>query len=130
MERKYVIAHDVGTSGVKAVLLDAKGNVLASAEENYGFTYPNPGWVEQNPEDYWNAIVVSTKSVVKASRVAASEILGIVFTTQAMGIIPIDKNANVLYNNISWVDGRAEKQAEKLMNRFLGRKARSRISRV
>jgi len=123
MEGKYVIAHDVGTSGVKAVLLDKSGYILSSSEENYGFTYPNPGWVEQDPEDYWKAIVESTKSVVKNSGVKSPEIIGIVFTTQAMGIIPIDKSGNNLYNNISWVDGRAERQAEKLMKRFLGRRA-------
>ncbi|MCG8309526.1 MAG: FGGY-family carbohydrate kinase [Cytophagales bacterium] len=123
MRRKYVIAHDVGTSGVKAVLLDTGGNILASSEENYRFSYPNPGWVEQDPEDYWKAIVQSTKTIVSISKIPASELIGIVFTTQAMGIIPIDKENNILNHNISWVDGRAEKQAEKLMNRFLGRKA-------
>lgn len=123
MNKKYVIAHDVGTSGVKAVLIDVGGNVIASAEENYGFTYPNPGWVEQDPTDYWRAIVETTKNVVNSTKIGAAEIIGIVFTTQAMGIIPMDNSDNILYNNISWVDGRAEKQAEKLMNRFLGRKA-------
>ncbi|MCK5210331.1 MAG: FGGY-family carbohydrate kinase [Cyclobacteriaceae bacterium] len=122
MERKYVIAHDVGTSSNKAGLIDIEGNIVVSSEEEYGFTYPNPGWVEQNPEDYWKAIVASTKSIIKASDIKTSEIIGIVFTTQAMGIIPIDKQNNILYNNITWVDGRAEKQAKKLMIRFLGRK--------
>ncbi|MCK5701921.1 MAG: hypothetical protein KAI29_12240, partial [Cyclobacteriaceae bacterium] len=122
MERKYVIAHDVGTSSDKAVLIDTKGNIIASSEKEYGFSYPNPGWVEQNPEDYWQAIVESTKSIITTSKIKSSEIIGIVYTTQAMGIIPIDKDDNILYNNITWVDGRAEKQAEKLMNRFLGRK--------
>lgn len=122
MERKYVIAHDVGTSSDKAVLIDTKGNIIASSEKEYGFSYPNPGWVEQNPEDYWQAIVESTKSIITTSKVKSTEIIGIVYTTQAMGIIPIDKDDNILYNNITWVDGRAEKQAEKLMNRFLGRK--------
>ena len=122
MERKYVIAHDVGTSGDKAVLIDTKGTIIASSEKEYGFSYPNPGWVEQDPEDYWQAIVESTKSIIATSKVKSAEIIGIVYTTQAMGIIPIDKDDNILYNNITWVDGRAEKQAEKLMNRFLGRK--------
>lgn len=120
--RRYVIAHDVGTSSVKAVLIDIEGKIISSSEEEYDFAYPNPGWVEQDPEDYWKAIVASTKSVLKSSNVSSSEIIGIVFTTQAMGIIPIDKENNILYNNITWVDGRAEKQAEKLMRRFLGRK--------
>ncbi|MCK5701153.1 MAG: hypothetical protein KAI29_08375, partial [Cyclobacteriaceae bacterium] len=122
MERKFVIAHDVGTSSNKAVLIDTEGNIITSSEVEYGFEYPNPGWVEQNPEDYWKAIVASTKSIINTSRVKSSEIIGIVFTTQAMGIIPIDKQNNILHNNITWVDGRAEKQAKKLMIRFLGRK--------
>ncbi len=122
MERKYVIAHDVGTSSVKAALIDIEGNIIASSEKEYGFTYPNPGWVEQNPEDYWKAIVESTKSIINFSKVKSAEIIGMVFTTQAMGIIPIDNQNNILYNNITWVDGRSEKQAKKLMRRFLGRK--------
>jgi len=122
MERKFVIAHDVGTSSVKAVLIDITGDIIASSEEEYGFTYPNPGWVEQDPEDYWKAIVATTKSVLKSSNKTSQEIIGMVFTTQAMGIVPIDKDNNILCNNITWVDGRAEKQAEKLMRRFLGRK--------
>lgn len=122
MIKKYVIAHDVGTSSNKAVLLDVEGNVMASSEKEYPFTYPNPGWVEQNPDDYWQAIVASTKSIIETSGITSAEIIGIVHTTQAMGIIPIDESNNILHNNISWVDGRAEAQAEKLMRRFLGRK--------
>ncbi len=122
MERKYVIAHDVGTSSNKAVLMDTEGKIIASSEKEYPFSYPNPGWVEQNPEDYWQAIVASTKSIIETSEIKSSEIIGIVHTTQAMGIIPIDDENNILYNNITWVDGRAEAQAAKLMRRFLGRK--------
>jgi xylulokinase len=122
MKKKYVIAHDVGTSSNKAVLIDVDGNVMAFSEKEYPFSYPNPGWVEQNPEDYWQAIVESTKSIIETSKVQSAEIIGIVHTTQAMGIIPVDDENNILYNNITWVDGRAEVQAEKLMRRFLGRK--------
>ncbi len=122
MDTRYVIAHDVGTSSNKAVLIDTKGRIITSSEKTYGFTYPNPGWVEQNPEDYWQAIVETTKNILKQSQITPSQLIGIVFTTQAMGIIPVDENDQVLYNNITWVDGRAEKQAEKLMKRFLGKK--------
>ncbi len=123
MKRRYVIAHDVGTSSNKAVLIDVDGNILESATVEYGFQYPNPGWVEQSPADYWQAIVDSTKKVMAHSSIKASEILGIVYTTQAMGIIPLGSDNNILMNNITWVDGRAEKQAKKLMNRFAGKAA-------
>lgn len=123
MPGKYVIAHDVGTSSNKAVLIDAKGNILESAEEEYDFYYPKSGWVEQSPEDYWNAIVKSTRKVLSHSKVNSEDILGMVFTTQAMGIIPVNRAGEVIHNNITWVDGRAEVQAVKLMNRFSGRLA-------
>ena len=121
MKGRYVIAHDVGTSSNKAVLIDIKGNILESATVEYGFLYPNPGWVEQSPKDYWQAIIDSTKKVMANSKVKTSEILGIVYSTQAMGIIPLGRDHNILMNNITWVDGRAEKQANKLMNRFAGK---------
>lgn len=120
---KYVIAHDVGTSSNKAVLIDVDGNILETATVEYGFHYPNPGWVEQSPQDYWDAVVTSTKKILTHTSVKSEEILGIVYTTQAMGIIPVAKSGNTLMNNITWVDGRAERQAKRLMNRFAGKTA-------
>lgn len=121
MEKNIVIAHDVGTSGVKSALVDSAGNVLHNATHPYPFYTPKPGWAEQDPEDYWNAIVANTHVLLEA--VDKSKIIGIVFTTQAMGIIPVDKAGNVLYRNISWVDGRAEEQARWMMSLFGGRAA-------
>jgi xylulokinase len=118
---KYVLAHDVGTSSVKTALISIKGEVLASSTSSYSFTYPQPGWVEQNPEDYWNGSVINTRKVVEESGIAKEDIIGIVFSTQAMGIIPIDREGKVLKNNITWVDGRAEKQARWLMNLLGGK---------
>lgn len=116
MNKRYVLAFDVGTSSVKAVLIDKTGNILAQAEESYSFSYPYPGWVEQDPEDYWKAITKTSKSVISESVIDNNDLIGIVFTTQAMGIIPISKENKILYNNITWVDGRAEVEAEKFMN--------------
>lgn len=121
LKRKYVIAHDVGTSSNKAVLISDKGQIICSSEASYTFQHPNPGWVEQDPEDYWNAIVRTTRAVIKESGIDASEIIGLVHSTQAMGIIPVDKNGIVLHPNITWVDGRAEEEASWLMKRFLGK---------
>jgi xylulokinase len=121
MNKNIVIAHDVGTSGVKSALVDSDGNILENATHPYPFYTPQPGWAEQDPLDYWNAIVANTKPLLK--NVDKSKILGIVFTTQAMGVIPVDKVGNVLRRNISWVDGRAEEQARWMMSLFGGRAA-------
>ncbi|QCX34340.1 hypothetical protein FDN13_11850 [Caloramator sp. E03] len=120
MGAKYIIAHDVGTSCSKAVLVDTDGRICCHESCDYPLSVPHPNWVEQNPEDYWRAVTKCTRDVIKKSSVSPKDIIGIVFTTQAMGIIPIDKDGNVLRPNITWVDGRAEVQAKKIMKRFLG----------
>jgi xylulokinase len=112
---RYVIAHDVGTSSVKTALINDQGQVIADATTPYGFSYPNPGWVEQDPEDYWNGSVSNTRKIISESGVKGEDVIGIVFSTQAMGIIPVDRGGNVLRPNITWVDGRAEEQAKWLM---------------
>lgn len=115
------LAYDAGTSSVKAILVDKSGNILATAVEEYPLHMPHPGWAEQDPQDYWQAICKSTKQLVTASSVSLHEIKGIAFTTQAMGLIPVDKEGSVLYPNISWVDGRAEKQALSMMRKVGGK---------
>ncbi len=121
MNKNIVIAHDVGTSSVKSALIDSNGNIIAHRTHSYPFYYPHPGWVEQEPEDYWNAIVKNTQKLT--SEINKDQILGIVFTTQAMGIIPVDIQGNVLRKNITWVDGRAEEQARWMMGMFGGKAA-------
>jgi len=117
----YVIAHDVGTSSVKSAIVSDNGDVLAHHSTPYTFSHPQPGWVEQNPDDYWRGVVANTRHIVAESKIDKKDILGIVFSTQAMGIIPVDKRGMVLHPNITWVDGRAEEEALWLM-RLLGGK--------
>jgi glycerol kinase len=55
---KYIIAHDVGTSGNKAVLVDTEGRVHGKCFAPYQTHYPSLGWVEQEPADWWQAVKV------------------------------------------------------------------------
>ena len=119
---KFVIAHDVGTSSVKTALINNRGEVMAHATSAYGFNHPKPGWVEQDPADYWNGSVQNTREIIRKSKVDLQKITGIVFSTQAMGIIPVDHENKLLNHNITWVDGRAEDQARWLMNLLGGRR--------
>ncbi|MEE0740843.1 MAG: xylulokinase [Emergencia sp.] len=120
--QRYILAHDIGTSSDKAVLVDFGGNVIATSTESYPTYYPNPAWVEQNPEDYWKAVTVTSRRIVEQTGIEADAIKGIVFSTQAQGVIPVSEMGDVLYPNITWVDGRAEKQAERVMKKLGGKK--------
>lgn len=121
-KRTYVIAHDVGTSSVKSALVSERGEIITHSTSSYGFSYPHPGWVEQNPEDYWKGVVKNTRSILVESKLDPAFILGMVFSTQAMGIIALDEGDKLLMDNITWVDGRAEEQAKWLMSLLGGKK--------
>jgi len=118
---KYIIAHDVGTQSNKAILIDINGNIRSTSERFYDLKYPKPGWVEQDPEDYWKAVCACTNQLVAKLNNENDDVLAMVFSTQGMGIIPVAENGSILYNNISWVDGRASRQSKKVMGRFLGK---------
>ena len=118
----YVIAHDIGTSSDKAALVTFDGRIVATSVADYPTSYPNPAWVEQDPADYWRAVTVTCRAVLEKAGVAPESVKGMVFSTQAQGVIPVDKDGRVLYPNITWVDGRAEKQAQAMMNRIGGKK--------
>lgn len=120
--KEYILAHDIGTSSDKAVLIGMDGSIAATFTVPYPTYYPHPSWVEQAPADYWNAVCQSTKGIIAENNLDPSEIKGVIFSTQSMGVIPVDNDGNVLYNNISWVDGRAQQQADGIMKKLGGKK--------
>lgn len=117
---KYIIAHDVGTSGNKAVLVDIEGRVHGKCFEPYKTYYPCPGWAEQEPEDWWKAVSRTTKLLLEHTGVSPKDVLCVTYATQMLGIIPMDSQAGLLRRAIIWLDNRACQQAERLMRRFLG----------
>ena len=123
----YVFAHDVGTGSVKTLLVSDSGEIVAESIEEYDLIYPKPGWAEQNPEDYWTGVVSNTRRILEGRMIPKEEILGIVFTTQALGIIPISHKGEILHNNISWLDDRAQSEANHMMNMFGGKRMFMRI---
>lgn len=119
---EYILAHDIGTSSDKACLVRMDGTIAATYTAPYPTYYPHPSWVEQVPADYWNAVCVSTKGIIAENKIDPAEIKGVIFSTQSMGLIPVDEDGNTLYNNITWVDGRAEKQAQSIMRKLGGKR--------
>lgn len=118
----YIISHDMGTSSDKAVLVDFSGKIIDTAVAPYKTYYPYPAWVEQNPDEYWEGVTSASRKLLKKTGIDPAEVKGVIFATQAMGIIPVDAGGNVLYPNITWVDGRAQKQADRIMKRLGGQK--------
>ena len=117
MAERFILAHDLGTTGNKASLFDEQGNVRASALSVYGTEYPRPHWVEQNPEDWWKAVCTSTRQLLSTARVYPKQVACITFSGQMMGCVVLDRRARPLRNALIWADTRAIPQAEQIIAR-------------
>ena len=71
---RYLIGIDIGTSATKTVLFDEKCHVVTSASQEYPLYQPQNGWAEQEPLDWYNAVLVTIRKVVKDSGVPAEDI--------------------------------------------------------
>ncbi|MGB9521138.1 MAG: xylulokinase [Anaerolineales bacterium] len=117
MNENYIIAHDLGTSGTKAALIDLTGKVIASSESRYSVFYGADGGAEQDPEDWWQALVKTTRDILAKTKIDAKQIIGMSMDAQMAGTIPVDKNGKALRRALIWLDARAEKEAEILIER-------------
>lgn len=107
---KYVIAHDLGTSGNKATLFSEEGKLIGSTVYAYGCHYFNDNWAEQDPADWWRSICETTKGLLEKTGVSNADIAAVSFSGQMMGCLCVDKNGNPLRPSIIWADMRAQKQ--------------------
>ena len=76
MMKSYLLGIDIGTSGCKVAVFDKEGKVLAAANGDYPVYYPQEGWAEQNPEEWWSAVCRATKETVQKAGIDPAEIAG------------------------------------------------------
>jgi len=115
MTAKYILAHDLGTTGNKATIYDPEGNLLASSYDEYPTNYFGHNCVEQDPLDWWNAVCSSTKAVLASAGINANDIACVSFSGHMMGCLPVDKDITPLRPSIIWADSRSVSQAEHLV---------------
>lgn len=108
----YYIGVDLGTSAVKLLLMEADGSIKNIVSKEYPLSFPNPGWSEQSPEDWWNAVVAGIKELTDGFD--ASKVAGISFGGQMHGLVILDQDDNVIRPAILWNDGRTTKETNYL----------------
>ncbi|GAB6116682.1 xylulokinase [Thermoanaerobacter brockii subsp. lactiethylicus] len=108
----YFIGIDLGTSAVKIILIEEKGNVIGSTSKEYPVYYPQPGWSEQNPEDWWNATKDGIRELIIKTGVKNGDIKGIGLSGQMHGLVLLDENNNVLMPAILWNDQRTQEECD------------------
>jgi xylulokinase len=112
----YLIGYDIGSSSVKASLVEAlTGRTLTSEffpKQEMAIIAHQPGWAEQHPEDWWENLRMATASILASSRVDAGDIKAIGISYQMHGLVMVDKDQNILRPSIIWCDSRAVRYGE------------------
>lgn len=114
MMKSYLLGIDIGTSACKVAVFDKEGKVLAAANGDYPVYYPQEGWAEQNPEEWWSAVCRATKETVQKAGIDPAEIAGVGIDGQSWSAIALDKEGKVLTNTPIWMDTRAQDICEQL----------------
>ena len=106
----YVIAYDVGTTGVKTCLfsVDRTISLLKSAQQGYGLTILPDGGAEQDAEAWWAAMAATTRQVLKDGPVTPEQVAGISFCSQMQGLVLVDQDGVPVRNPMSYMDQRAK----------------------
>jgi len=113
-QNKYILAIDHGTGGPKSAIVSTQGEVIEWAFQETPIHTIKGGIVEQNPDDWWNAIKNTTIKVIEQSGVGAENIVGVCNTSQWSGTVAVDKDGDHLMNSIIWMDTRGAKYIERL----------------
>ncbi|MEW6226827.1 MAG: FGGY family carbohydrate kinase [Bacillota bacterium] len=118
MGKDRLIGVDLGTGACKTVVMDASGNILGRASEEYPTYYPGRGWAEQEPEDWYRAFCSSLQQAIKQACVPP-ELIGAVSLDGATHTVALlDGKKDVVRKAILWTDKRTKAQAEKVGRHF------------
>ncbi|WFR58580.1 xylulokinase [Anaerocolumna sp. AGMB13025] len=117
--KKYLLGIDIGTSACKIAVFNREGEVISSGNGEYPVYYKEPGYVEQNPDEWWEAISQTIKAVIQKAGIEKEEIAGIGVDGQSWAAIAIDEGGKVLTNTPIWMDTRSDAICNRL-NKELG----------
>ena len=115
----WFLGMDVGTGGTRAVVVDARGKLIAGASsEHAAFRTERPGWAEQDPEDWWRAAQEAIRGALAAAPEPRQPIAAIGLTGQMHGAVLLDEAGQVLRPSLIWCDTRTQPQCDWLTEKI------------
>ena len=121
----YYIGVDLGTSAVKLLLMEGTGEIKKIVSKEYPLYFPQPGWSEQKPEDWWQAVKEGLKELTADCDKA--QVAGISFGGQMHGLVILDEQDAVIRPAILWNDGRTQEETDYL-NQEIGKEKLSKYT--
>ncbi len=114
----YFLGLDIGTSGVKATLVDRKGNVAATTTVAHPLFSPKPGWAEQKPGDWWKAASAAIKQVLRKARAKGKDVVSVGMSGQMHSSVFLDRDNKVIRPALLWCDGRTTAECRAITERI------------
>src|SRR5215470_17308001 len=112
---RYVLALDQGTTSSRAIVFDERGRVRASAQKEFRQFFPQPGWVEHDPEEICRSQLTCARSALRKAKLHAGKIAAVGITNQRETVVAWDRNTGkVVHNAIVWQDRRTAARCEVL----------------
>lgn len=109
MANRFLMGIDIGTQGTKALVIDEQGNAVATGSCSYDFFVPHVGWAEQDPGQWWNAVINSLKQIWNQG-ISPVQIKGIGVSGQMHSLVLLDEDKQELGNSILWNDVRTQEE--------------------
>lgn len=105
--RKYILALDQGTTSSRSIIFDEQGNIVSMSQKEFSQIFPQPGWVEHDPEEIWNSQLYTAKEAIRNAGITAGQIASIGITNQRETTVVWDKKTGTpICNAIVWQDRR------------------------
>ena len=105
----YILALDQGTTSSRSIVFDARGNIVAIAQQEIQQIYPQPGWVEHKPLEIWSSQLATARQVLTKAGISAAQVRAVGITNQRETTVVWNRHTGQpIYNAIVWQDRRAE----------------------
>ena len=112
---QYILALDQGTTSSRSMLFDKQGNIVSSAQKEFKQIFPQPGWVEHDPEEIWSTQYGTMAEAVAKANITMRQVVGIGITNQRETTVVWDKKSGrPIYNAIVWQDRRTASYCDEL----------------
>src|SRR5262249_44818429 len=111
MAERFVIGVDGGTESLRAGVFDLRGRPRAVASSAYSTTFPQPGWAEQNPDDWWLALGLAVREAAQDAKIRPDEVAALSVDTTCCSVVALDAAGRPLRPALIWMDVRSGDRA-------------------
>jgi len=112
--KPYVLGIDAGTGGMRVGIFDTQGHPVVCKNKECTTQFPKYGWVEQEPDQWWECLACATREALRESAINIDDIVAICVDGTSSTVVALGENGSILRNAIMWMDHRATAQAQRI----------------